>query len=278
MKKSSKNMIFAFILNLSFSLLEFIGGLLTNSISIISDSLHDLIDAGSIFTSIVFERRSEKDADEKYNYGYARYSVMGAFVTSTVLITASIIIIFNSILRIVNPEPVNYEGMLILAVIGVIVNGIAATKMIKGRSINERALSLHMLEDVLGWAAVLIGSFIIKLTGLYIIDAILSLLITLYIIIRAIGNIKEIFQILLDKKPKEIDIEKIKRQILVDPRIKEVYYIKVRSLDGEQNEALVRASISKNITTAEFEEIKNTLRRKLTDMGMDRILIEFDYA
>ena len=207
MDKSHKNMLIAFLLNLLFSIIELIGGFFTNSISIISDSIHDLGDAISIGIATILEKKSMKEPDKKYTFGYLRYSLLGALFTSVILLIGSIIIIYNIIPRLINPIQVNYNGMIILAIIGLGINGIAALKTSNSYNLNEKSVSLHMFEDVLGWAAVLVGSFIIKLTGWYIIDPILSILITFYILIHVYKNIKEIFNIFLEKMPESIDID-----------------------------------------------------------------------
>ena len=164
--KTEKNILIAFLLNLSFSIFEFIGGLFSNSVAILSDSIHDLGDALSIGISYFLERKSKKEPDEKYTYGYIRYSVMGSLITTVILLVGSLLVIYNSIKRVINPVQVNYDGMLILAIIGVIINFIAAYSTKEGDSLNQKSVNLHMLEDVLGWVVVLIGAIIMRFTDI----------------------------------------------------------------------------------------------------------------
>ena len=166
--KTDKNIFIAFILNLSFSIFELLGGLYTGSIAILTDSIHDFGDAISIGVSYFLEKKSKKKPNNKYTYGYLRYSVFGSIITTTILFVGSALVIFESIKRILNPVEINYTGMLILAIIGVIVNIIATYTTREGDSLNQKAVNLHMLEDVLGWVVVLIGSitsFLIDLVG-----------------------------------------------------------------------------------------------------------------
>ncbi len=135
--KTEKNILIAFILNLSFSIFEFFGGLFTNSVAILSDSIHDFGDAVSIGISYFMERKSKKKANNKYTYGYIRYSVLGGVITTTILLVGSILVIIGAIKRIINPVEVNYNGMIILAIIGVILNFIAAYVTREGASINQ---------------------------------------------------------------------------------------------------------------------------------------------
>ena len=158
--KTEKNILIAFLLNLAFSVMEFIGGIFTGSVAIISDSIHDIGDAASIGIAYFLERKSKKKPDEKYTYGYIRYSILGSLITTLILIIGSSFVIYNSVLRILNPVEINYDGMILFAVFGVIVNFLAATFTREGDSLNQKSVNLHMLEDVLGWVIVLIGAII----------------------------------------------------------------------------------------------------------------------
>ena len=203
--KMEKNILIAFLLNMSFSLFEFFGGVVTNSVSIISDAVHDLGDAISIGISLLLEKKSKKKADNKYTYGYVRYSVLGGVITTVILMIGSIFVINNAIQRLFNPVSINYSGMLIFAVIGVILNTLAALITKDGDSINQHAVNLHMLEDVLGWIIVLVGAIIMKFTDISIIDPIMSIGVAVFILINTLKNLKVVLDIFLEKTPKGID-------------------------------------------------------------------------
>ena len=179
--KTEKNILIAFILNLSFSIFEFIGGIFTNSVAILSDSIHDIGDALSIGISYFLEKKSKKSADNKHTYGYIRYSVLGGVITTIILMVGSILVIYQAIGRILNPVEVNYSGMIIFAILGFIINLLAAFFTKEGDSINQKAVNLHMLEDVLGWAIVLVGAIIMNFTDISIIDPIMSIAVALFI-------------------------------------------------------------------------------------------------
>lgn len=165
-----KNILIAFILNLAFSLFEFFGGLFTNSVAILSDSIHDLGDAISIGLSYFLERKSQKKPDQHYTFGYRRYSIIGGAITTSILIVGSLIVIYQAIGRIIHPVAINYDGMLLFAIFGVIVNFFAAYFTREGNSLNQKAVNLHMLEDVLGWVVVLLGAVIMRFTSWSILD------------------------------------------------------------------------------------------------------------
>lgn len=270
--KSYKKILVAFILNITFSIFELIGGLLTNSVSIISDSIHDFGDALSIGISLVLEKISKRKPDSTYTYGYARYSILGALITTIVLTVGSLFVIFNSINRILNPEPINYNGMIIFAIFGVVINFMAAYFTKDGKSINQKAVNLHMLEDVLGWVVVLIGSILMKFTNIVIIDAIMSIGIAMFILINALKNIQDILDLFLEKIPKDISIEEIKKHILSIEGIDDVHHIHIWSMDGINNYSTMHIVTKKK----NIQEIKNKVKEEMQEHNISHTTIEIE--
>ena len=270
--KTYKKILVAFILNIAFSIFELIGGILTNSVSIISDSVHDFGDAISIGISLILEKISKRKPDTTYTYGYARYSILGALITTIVLTVGSIFVIINSINRILNPETINYDGMIIFAIFGVIINFMAAYFTREGKSINQRAVNLHMLEDVLGWVVVLIGSILMKFTNIVIIDAIMSIGIAMFILINALKNIQDILDLFLEKIPKDISIEEIKKHILSIEGIDDVHHIHVWSMDGITNYATMHV-VTKSKNT---KEIKAKIKEEMQEHNISHTTIEIE--
>ena len=205
--KTEKNILIAFLLNITFSIFELFGGILTNSVAILSDSVHDLGDAISIGISYFMEKKSKKHADNKYTYGYGRYSVLGGTITTTILLVGSILVIAGAIKRLINPVEVNYRGMIVFAIVGVILNFIAAYVTREGESINQKSVNLHMLEDTLGWVVVLIGAIIMNFTNIKIIDPIMSIGVAIFILIHSIKNFKKVLDLFLEKTPENINID-----------------------------------------------------------------------
>ena len=181
--QTEKRILIAFILNLLFSIFECIGGILTGSIAILSDAIHDLFDAISIGAAYLLERKSRN--------GDARYSIFSSILMSSLLLFSSCLVIVNAISRILHPVSIHYDGMLLFAVVGICVNLCAAYFTHGGHSLNQKAVNLHMLEDVLGWAAVLVGAIIMRFTDFVIIDPLLSIGISIFILTHAVPNLKE---------------------------------------------------------------------------------------
>ena len=268
--KTEKNILIAFILNISFSIFELFGGIFTNSVAILSDSLHDLGDAISIGISYFMERKSKKKANKKYTYGYIRYSVLGGVITTTILLVGSILVIIGAVKRIFNPVEVNYSGMIIFAIIGVVLNLIAAYVTKDGDSINQKSVNLHMLEDVLGWIVVLVGSIIMNFTDIRMIDSLMSIGVSVFILINALKNLKKVLDLFLEKTPKEIDIDELKKHLLEIKGVDDIHHIHVWSIDGFNNYATMHiVSKSKDIA-----KIKKEIRDELAEHNICHAILE----
>ncbi len=251
--------------------MEFIGGVFSNSVAIMSDAIHDLGDATSIGVSYFLERKSKKGPDEKYTYGYIRYSVMGSLITTVILLVGSLIVIFNSIKRIINPVEVNYNGMLIFAIFGVIINFGAAYFTREGDSLNQKSVNLHMLEDVLGWVVVLIGAIIMKFTDISLIDPIMSICVSSYILINTFKNFQEIVELFLEKTPKGISISELEEHITEIKGVIGVHHIHVWSIDGYSNFATMHI-----ITNEDSGKIKKKVKEELKEHGIGHSTIEIE--
>lgn len=260
--KTDRNILIAFILNISFSLLEIIGGFITNSISILSGAVHDLADAASIGISYYLEKESKHKPNYKYTYGYVRYSTLAAFITTIILLSGSLFVIYNAINRLFNPIDINYDGMIIIALIGILFNIIAVYKTKGGHSLNQEAVNLHLLQDALSWIIVLIGSILIKFTKINYIDSIMSLVISIYIIIHSLKHLKIILDLFLEKTPNNVNIRKIKKELLENKNIISIDHIHVWSLDGYNNYATLHAIINNDEVENMKEYIKDYLKKE----------------
>ena len=270
MKTQSKILV-AFILNLAFSIFEFIGGAITGSVAIVSDAIHDVGDAMSIGISYFLEKKSKKQPDETYTYGYARFSVIGGVITTVILLVGSVAVIYNAIVRIFNPVEINYDGMIIFAIFGVVVNFLAAYFTSGGHSINQKAVNLHMLEDVLGWVVVLIGALIMRFTDISIIDPIMSICVAVFILINAIKNLKEVIDLFLAKLPPHLKINEIKEHICEIEGVEGVHHIHIWSMDGNSNYATMHV-----VCSGEAHEIKHKIREELKEHGINHVTLELE--
>ena len=264
--KTEKNILIAFILNLVFSIFEFVGGIFTGSVAIVSDAIHDIGDAASIGISYFLEKKSKQKPDSKYTYGYVRYSVIGSVITTLILLFGSASVIFNAVHKIFNPTEINYNGMIIFAVVGAVVNFGAAYITREGDSLNQKAVNLHMLEDVLGWIVVLIG-----FTDFAIIDPIMSIGVALFILINATKNLKEVLDLFLEKTPSGIDVEEIKEHICSIDGVLDAHHIHIWSMDGQSNFATMHI-----VTNSDAHKIKELIREELAEHGIVHATLELE--
>ena len=268
--KTERNILIAFLLNISFSIFELFGGIFTNSVAILSDSIHDLGDAISIGLSFFLEKKSKKKADNKYTYGYVRYSVLGGVITTTILLVGSILVIVGAVERLINPVDVNYQGMIIFAIVGVVLNFLAAYVTKEGDSINQKAVNLHMLEDVLGWIVVLIGAIIMNFTDIKIIDPIMCIGVATFILIHSLKNLKKVLDLFLEKTPNDVNIDELKEHLLKIDEVEDIHHIHVWSIDGYNNYATMHIVTKSN----DLKNVKHKIREELEEHKICHAILE----
>lgn len=269
-----KNIKTAFFLNLAFTVIEIFGGLFTNSIAILSDALHDLGDSFSLGIAWYLQNVSKKKATKNFTYGYRRFSLLGALINALILVGGSVYIITETVERLQNPEPTNAGGMIILAIVGVLFNGAAVLKLQKGESLNEKVVSLHLLEDVLGWVAVLVGSVIMYFFDLPIIDPILSLLIAVYVLYNAFRNLQSTMKVLLQAVPDNTNLDEIKAYFGKLSDVISFHDLHLWSMDGKYNVLTVHLVKQKEVSD---HNLKGKIRHDLQHLGISHTTIELEY-
>ena len=269
--KTERNILIAFILNFAFSLFEIVGGAITGSVAIVSDAVHDMGDAVSIGIAWYLEKKSKRRPDEKYTYGYARYSVVGGVITTLILLFGSLMVIYNAITRLIAPTPIHYDGMILFAVVGLLVNLCAAFFTREGDSLNQKAVNLHMLEDVLGWAVVLVGAIVMRFTDLRILDPLMSICVAAFILMNAVRNLKEGLSLFLEKAPESIRLWELKHHLEEIEGVLGVHHIHIWSTDGVQNFATMHI-----VTNGDAHEIKEKVRAGLAEHGIGHATLELE--
>lgn len=272
--RSSKNLKLAFFLNAAFTVFELIGGFYVNSVAIISDAVHDLGDTLSLGSSWYLQNKSLQGRNNKFSFGYKRFSLLGALINSLVLIGGSIYVITEAISRLVEPEYSNARGMLIFAIVGVIVNGFAAWKLSKGSSMNEKVVSWHLVEDVLGWVAVLIVAIVLHFYNTPYLDPALSLLITLFILYNVFKRLKETLHIFLQGVPKEIDLEEIEVKLQAIPHVASLHHMHVWSLEGTDHVFTTHIKLKNIKRFQELLDVKRAVKDVLQKYQFDHYTIE----
>ena len=263
----------AFFLNLSYAIVEFIAGGIFGSSAVLADSIHDLGDAIAIGISAFLETISNREEDRQYTLGYKRFSLLGALVTSVILIIGSILVILENITKIFNPQPVNDEGILWLGIIAVSTNVLASLVVRKGKTKNESILSLHFLEDTLGWLAVILMAIILRFTDWYILDSLLSLVISIFILTKAIPRFWSALKIFLDAVPEGLETGDLEKDLEALTNVKSVNQLSIWSMDGLENNAIIHICIK---DWEKIMETKEAVRQFLEERGVQNITIEVD--
>lgn len=273
---ATENIKVAFFLNLGFTVVEIFGGLWINSIAILSDALHDLGDSLSLGLAWYFQRLSQKGSDQHFSYGYKRFSLLGAVINSVVLLLGSGVVLWVAIPRLFNPEPVHAPGMIGFALLGVTVNGIAALRLNKGNTLNERVAMFHLLEDVLGWAAVLVGGILLYFFDWPIIDPLLSVLITCFILYNVVRNLRKGLQILLQGIPSNVSIGKVRDRLEQVPDVQSVHDLHLWTLDGISHVLTMHAVVNQNLNLLEANEVKQRIRAAMLDEHIEHVTVELE--
>ena len=266
----------AFCLNLSFTVIEIIGGFMTNSIAIISDAIHDFGDSLSLGLAWYFQKVSRRGSTKNYSYGYKRFSLLGAIINCIVLVVGSIYILTEAIQRLFAPQETDAKGMFALAILGIVVNGIAVVRTRKAKSINERVVSLHLLEDVLGWAAVLIGSAVMYFTGWTVIDPLLSLAIACFVLFNVYKNIRLVLPILLQGTPTDITQEHIIQKLKDMNQTAGIHDLHIWSLDEGYHVLTVHIILKEALPMEQLAEQKRRIRAILKEENIQHATIEFE--
>jgi len=274
---SSKRMAWAFFLNAGFTIIEFIGGWLTNSTAIMADAVHDLGDSLSIGLAWMLGKLSEKDSSENFSYGYKRFSLLGALINGVVLIVGSVWVLTEAIPKLFNPEMPVVEGMLGLAIMGVVVNGYAALKLSAGKTLNEKILNWHLMEDVLGWIAVLIVSIILMFVEWPILDPILSIAFTVFILLNVFRNLWATIKLFLQASPSAESYQAIRSSLLTFDEISEIHHFHLWSLDGEHHVMTVHLVLNAFITLEDQLKLKNNIATRLEAYNLQHTTIEFEF-
>jgi cobalt-zinc-cadmium efflux system protein len=268
----------AFFLNLSFTIIEIAGGIWTNSLAILSDAIHDLGDSLSLGMAWYLETYARKDKDKKYSYGYRRYSLLSALINTVVLIVGSVFILSRAVARLFNPEPVDAKGMIVFAVLGIIVNGLAMLRLRGGKSLNAQVVAWHLIEDVLGWVAVLIMSIVLLFTDLYILDPIFSILITSFVLYNVIKNLRKTLALFLQAVPENMDLEMIENRLLAIDNVCSSHHTHIWSMDGEHHVLTTHLVVEEDTSQDEVLCIKEDINQLSKEMDFLHTTVEIEYG
>jgi cobalt-zinc-cadmium efflux system protein len=275
---ASKNLLVALLLNLGFAILEIFGGLWTGSVAILTDAVHDFGDAMALGLALVFEKRANKRPDLRYSYGYRRLSLLSATLTSVFLIVGSCLVLTQAIPRLLNPVTPRLNGMLAFAALGIAVNGFAAWRLMRGRTMNERVASWHLMEDVLGWVSVAIGALVMRFFDLPIIDPLLSVVFSLFIFWNVGRNLHATVKLFLQATPDDVDLPAFRREVEALPGVRGTHDAHLWSLDGESHVLTIHVVVDEAATVHQLQGLKTSIRALATKRGKIHVTVETEAA
>ena len=267
----------AFLLNLAFTVIEVAGGWWTGSIAVLTDALHDAGDCLVLGTAWWLQRIAMKGRDSHYSYGYGRYSMLGGWLTSVVLIIGAITLMVLTFPKLSAPSTPHTAGMIGIAVFGLVMNGLAAWKLHGGGTLNERGAYLHLLEDVLGWAAVLIGGIVIHFTSWAIVDPLLSLAISTFILFNALGTFRRGTGVLMQEIPASLDMQAVRTRLMAIPHIVDLHDQHTWTLDGSYIIHTMHILVA-DVDLDSALAVKAQARAALTQLGIHHATIELEWA
>lgn len=277
-QNASKNIVVAFVLNSVFVVIELVGGILTNSIAILSDAMHDFGDCISLGIAWGLQKKSQQKRDKFYSYGYKRFSLLGSVFLSGILTISSLFVIYEAVKRVMSPQQVHAQGMLWLAVLGILINGAAALRMKKGNTLNEKAVFLHIMEDVLGWVAVLLVSITMLFVNIPVLDPLLSIAISLWVLSNVYKNMRDTFKILLQAIPADVDVVGLQQEIESIDGIESIHDLHVWTLDGVSHVMTLHAvtPLADPTLAQDTCQLKKQIDRIGEEFGITHITIEFE--
>lgn len=268
----------AFALNLGFALVEFVGGVLTGSVAILSDAVHDLGDATTLGVAWGLERLSGRGRRGRYSYGYRRLSLLSALLSALVLVTGSLLVLWEAVPRLFAPTPVYTPGMLGLAVLGVLVNGLAAHRLHGSGSMNARITRWHLLEDLFGWIAVLVGACVMLLFDAPWIDPLLAIGLSVFVLFNVVRNGRETLALFLQAAPEGVDLGALDASLGHIDGVASTHHTHVWSLDGTRHVLTTHLVVPDAATRDDLVRIKRAAKDLAEGNGFAHLTVELEFA
>lgn len=264
-------------LNILITIAQVIGGIISGSLSLISDALHNFSDVLSLAVSYVADRYSKKDASVEKTFGYKRAEIIAAFVNSGTLIIVAVYLIYEAILRFANPQPIESGLVIWLAILGIAVNGFSVLLLYKESksNMNMRSAYLHLFTDMAASVAVLGGGLLMEYFEWFWVDSLLTLLIALYLIVVGYSLLKRSYKILMLFTPDDLNLEVINEAICKIPEIKNVHHMHIWQLNEEETHLEAHIDFYENVTLTQFDEVLIKVEEILFhEFGINHVTIQ----
>ena len=276
--KATGDLRLAFFLNIAFTMVEIAGGLWTNSIAILSDAVHDLSDSLSLGSAWYLDHVAQRRRDNRFSYGYVRFSLLGAWTNVTVLVAGSILVLSEAIPRLFRPEQTHAPGMVAFALVGIAVNGVAALRLRGGQSLNARVATWHLAEDVLGWVAVFLVAVTLLFVDLPVLDPLLAILITAYVLYNVIRNMRRTLLLFMQAVPEEIDLGELEQSLSALAHVRSTHHTQVWSMDGAQHVLTSHIVVDSETTKEEVARLREEVSLLCDNYKFSHTTIEVEWG
>ena len=259
------NLFISILLNILITVAQVIGGLVSGSLALLSDALHNFTDVISLIVSYVATVLSKKSASLHKTFGYKRAEILAAFINASTLIIIAVLLIKEAVTRFQHPHEIKSGLVIWLSLLGIIVNGLSVLLLKKDseRNMNMRSAYLHLLTDMLASVAVLIGGLLMKFYEIYWIDSVLTLVIALYLVWVGLDLLKDSFHVLMLFAPENIPIQDIVKEVQKLEQIKNVHHVHVWQLNEDETHFEAHVDFNENITLSQFDEVLNEIEELL---------------
>ncbi|WP_224485353.1 cation diffusion facilitator family transporter [Robertkochia aurantiaca] len=275
-----KNLFISIILNIIITVAQVVGGILSGSLALLSDALHNFTDVVSLVISYIANRLSGKKASTHRTFGFKRAEIIAAFVNASTLIVIAIILGVEAIKRFIEPETIGSSLVIVLSILGIVANGVSVLilKSDADKNLNMRSAYLHLLTDMMASVAVLIGGLLMYFYKVYWVDSLLTLLISLYLIYVGFDLLKESTRMLMLFTPQHVDIKKIVRRVHRIPRVNKLHHIHVWCLNDDEIHLEAHLDFKEDVTLSQFNRVLEEIEQVLHDeFGINHVNIQPEY-
>jgi cobalt-zinc-cadmium efflux system protein len=262
-----KNLVYSILLNLLITIAQIVGGIISGSLALISDALHNFSDVLSLGFSLIAHKLSIKEATEDQTFGYKRAELIAAFINASTLIIVALILIYGAIERFINPKIIESGLVIWLAILGIVVNGGSVLLLQKDaeNNINMKSAYLHLLTDMMASVAVLVGGLLMKFFGWFWVDSVMTILIGIYLIVVGYDLLKTSTKMLMLFKPEEIDIKEIVEEVHKIPGAGKLHHIHVWHLNDEELHLEAHLDCIEDIKMSEFDVLLHKIEAVLSE-------------
>lgn len=276
----SSNLVVSIILNLVITIAQIVGGIVSGSLALISDALHNFSDVISLVFSLVAHKLSRRKASIDHTFGYKRAELIAAFVNASTLVIVAFILIYGAIERFFNPHPIQSGLVIWLALLGIIANGLSVIFLKKDaeHNLNMKSAYLHLLTDMMASVAVLVGGLLMKFYNWFWVDSVMTILIAIYLIVVGIDLLKSSTKMLMLFTPEHINIKEIVREVHKIPGVGKLHHIHVWHLNEEELHLEAHLDCAKDIKMSEFNDLLHSVEVVLFDkFGINHINIQPEF-